>query len=91
MHVRKRNQPHDRVYKGVMAEPRIARLFLEKHMDPEVKTRVDLSTLQITDPSSLGQDYKQLYADVVYKALTKDTRREIFFILNHERNPCLFL
>ncbi|MEO1301461.1 MAG: hypothetical protein AAFU83_04485, partial [Bacteroidota bacterium] len=26
-----------------------------------------------------------------YKALTKDTRREIFFILNHERNPCLFL
>ena len=91
MPVRKRNQPHDRVYKGVMAEPRIARLFLEKHMDPEVKNRVDFNTLQITDPSSLGQDHKQLYADVVYKALTKDTRREIFFILNHERNPCRFL
>ncbi|MEO1300983.1 MAG: Rpn family recombination-promoting nuclease/putative transposase [Bacteroidota bacterium] len=91
MHARKRNQPHDRVYKGIMAEPRIARPFLEKHMDPEVKDRVDFSTLQITDPSSLGQDYKQLYADVVYKALTKDTRREIFLVLNHERNPCLFL
>ena len=87
MRIRKKNQPHDRVYKNNIARLTKARKFLKTHMEPEIWNRIDWTTLEITDPSSIGRNFKQLHADVVYKALTQKTRSEVFFLLNHERKP----
>ena len=61
------------------------------YLRPKVVKRVNWSTLELTDPSVMGQDNKQLYADVVYKAKTKDAPEDVIILLNHERKITKFL
>lgn len=84
--MRKRDQPHDRFYKDCMHHLEVVRKFLEVYLDKEIQEAIDWSTLAPYDTSLIGEKGKQLYADVLYRALTKQGA-EVFLIFNHERKP----
>ena len=89
--MKKRDQPHDRFYKDLMQDIGIARKFLLTYLDKKIQDQVDWPTLSLYDPSLTGGANKQLYADLVYTAQTKQHKIDVFFILNHERKADPFL
>ena len=83
--MKKRDQPHDRFYKDLMQDIEVAREFLLNYLDQDIRARIDWDTLALYDTSLIGEANKQLYADVMYAAQTKQHKSEVFFILNHQR------
>ena len=85
--MQKKNQPHDRFIKDLMENIDFAKkFFTTEHINPEVQQGMDWNTLELWDTALLGEDGKPLYADVLYRVLTKD-QQEAFIIFNHERKP----
>ena len=83
----KKNQPHDRFVKDLMENIDFAKKFFQTdHINLEVQEEMDWDTLELWDTALLGEDGKQIYADVLYRVFTKD-QQEAFIIFNHERKP----
>ena len=85
--MRKKDQPYDRYVKDLMQDPELVKEFLFIYLDKDIQQAIEWSTLTPYDTSLIGSKGKQLYADVLYKALTKKGGAEMFFIFNHERKP----
>jgi predicted transposase/invertase (TIGR01784 family) len=85
--MKKRNQPHDRFLKDLLQDIEVAKEFLQNHLPLAIQENIDWDSLTLYDISIIGEGNKQLYADLVYKAKTKQERTDAFFIINHERNP----
>ena len=85
--MKKKNQPHDRFVKDLMENIDFAKKFFQTdHINLEVQEEMDWDTLELWDTALLGEDGKQIYADVLYRVFTKD-QQEAFIIFNHERKP----
>ena len=83
----KKNQPHDRFVKDLMENIDFAKKFFQTdHINLEVQEEMDWDTLELWDTALLGEDGKQIYADVLYRVFTKD-QQEAFIIFNHEKKP----
>ena len=82
-----KNQPHDRFIKDLMENIDFAKKFFKTdHINLEIQEAMDWDTLELWDTALLGEDGKQIYADVLYRVFTKD-QQEAFIIFNHERKP----
>ena len=85
--MKEKNQPHDRFIKDLMENIDFAKkLFKTQHINLEVQQEMDWDTLELWDTALVGENNKQIYADVVYRVFTKD-QQEAFIIFNHERKP----
>ena len=85
--MKKKNQPHDRFVKDLMENIDFAKKFFQTdHINLEVQEEMDWDTLELWDTALLGEDGKQIYADVLYRVFTKD-QQAAFIIFNHERKP----
>ena len=62
------------------------KFFKTDHINLEVQEAMDWDTLELWDTALLGEDGKQIQADVLYRVFTKD-QQEAFIIFNHERKP----
>jgi len=82
---KKRDQPHDRFFRDLMQDINFAKEFLINHLDKYIRAQIDWNTLALYDPAVTGQYNKQLYADLIFTAKTKDHQAEVIIILNHER------
>ena len=82
-----KKQAHDRYVKALMEHIDFAKkLFKTQHINPAVQQEMDWETLELWDTTLVGENNKQLYADVLYRVFTKD-QQEAFIIVNHERKP----
>ena len=85
--MKQKNQPHDRVVKALMEHVEFAKkLFEAQHINPEVQQEIDWETLELWDTALVGENNKQIVADVIYRVFTKE-QQEAFIIVNHERKP----
>ena len=80
--MRKRDQPHDRYFRYMMEDVDVAKSFCLAYANPKVKAKIVWETFELYDTSLVGPNSQQLYADVVYRALTI-TGEESFIVLNH--------
>ena len=48
------------------------KLFKTEHINLEVQQAMDWDTLELWDTALVGENKKQIYADVVYRVFTKD-------------------
>jgi len=85
--MRKRDQPHDRYFKDSLQDVEVIKKFLHTHLEQDILQEIQWDSLTPYDTSLIGAKGKQLYADVLYRALTKDSQAEMFFMFNHERKP----
>ena len=79
------DQPHDRYFKDLLQDTELAKEFLINHLDQDIQKYIDWDTLAPYDASLVGENNKQLYADLVYVAKIKQHRAEVIIIFNHER------
>jgi len=73
--------PHDRVFKGAIADIRVARDFFEHYLPKTVKDLVDLDTLEVYPNSHVGKSLNLLLLDMLFK---------VNFI-NQKDYDCLYL
>ena len=83
--MKNKNQAHDRFFKDLMEDVDFARKFLQTYLATKISIQVDWPTLTPYDTTLTGVHNNQLYADVLYKAYTKEGHTEMYFLLNHER------
>ena len=85
--MKQKHQPHDRYIKALLEDISFARkLFETQHINPEVQQEMDWDTLELWDTNLIGENNKQIVADVIYRVFTKEAQ-EAFIIVNHERKP----
>ena len=85
--MKQKNQPHDRIVKALMEHAAFAKkLFETQHINPEVQQAMEWATLELWDTALVGENNKQIIADVIYRVFTKEAQ-EAFIIVNHERKP----
>ena len=81
----KRDQPHDRFFREMMQDPEQAKEFGQTHLDKAIVEAIAWNELQPCSDSLVGENSKQLHADVVYTAKTIDGATDVTIIFNHER------
>lgn len=62
--------PHDAAFRQFLAQPEIARDFMELHLPAELRAICDLSTLKLESGSFVEDDLRQYFSDVLYSLET---------------------
>ena len=83
----KKDQPHDRYHKDLMQDIEVASEFFRTYLDQDIREVINWDTLELCDTSLIGENNKQLYADIIYKAQTKQYNEDVFLLFNHQRKP----
>ena len=66
-----------------MQDITLAKAFLQMRMNTLLRALIDWDTLEMYDTALFGHGGKALYADIVYRAKTRDGK-EVLLIINHE-------
>ena len=61
--------PHDRFAKVSLQDVTIAKAFLEAHLAPALKQRIDFASMRLTNNKFVLSHLKQIQSDVVYECL----------------------
>ena len=85
--------PHDRVFRGSMADTKVARSFLDFYLLEETKRDLDLSTLKLLSGSRVGVHLDESISDLVYSCQYKDsnTQARIIILVEHQSKPDKFM
>ena len=61
------------IHQGLDGDIDFAKKFFKTdHINLEIQEAMDWDTLELWDTALLGEDGKQIYADVLYRVFTKD-------------------
>lgn len=63
------HHPHDKFFKKMMEDIRVAKDFFTKHLPPELLSRCDLNTLKIEKNSFVDRIFKDKESDVLYRIM----------------------
>lgn len=72
---------HDRTFKKLMSDIRVAQDFFEEHLPAEILSIAKLDTLQLSPGTFLDEDLKEFMSDLLYKVDLPDRGSGYFYIL----------
>ncbi|HIF5960632.1 TPA: Rpn family recombination-promoting nuclease/putative transposase [Vibrio parahaemolyticus] len=81
------NNPHDGLFKAFLTKPEVAKDFLDIHLPEHIRSRCDLTTLQLKSSSFLEEDLKPYYSDVLYAVDTHYGTGYVYTIVEHQSSP----
>ena len=73
--------PHDGLVKRLMDDPRIATEFFEEYLPPDLKEKVNLSTLKPEKESYVEESLKKRMSDIVYSFKLKNNEEGFAYLL----------
>ena len=73
--------PHDRFTKANLQEVAIARAFLKVHLDVDLRKRIDLSSMKLTNNEFVLPHLRKIQSDVVYECLIDGKNSYIYFLM----------
>ncbi|MCU5774496.1 Rpn family recombination-promoting nuclease/putative transposase [Erwiniaceae bacterium BAC15a-03b] len=79
--------PHDTVFKQFLADPTIARDFLEIHLPSAFLRRCNLDTLQLASGNFIDNNQRELRADIYYSMKTNSGNGNIYCVIEHQSSP----
>ena len=80
--------PHDRYFRETFARPEIARDYLRNYLPPELRARLDISTLSLTKESFVDPDLRQHFSDLLYEVETVENDHGFVYLLfEHKSYP----
>ena len=82
-----KNSDHDKLFKITMAKPETVKEFLENYLPKEIKSVVNLKTLQLQKDSFIDNNLKGHYTDLLYSVDFHKTRGYIYILFEHLSNP----
>ncbi len=81
------HQPHDKLIKTTLSDPRVARDFFTAHLPKALLEQIDLSTLVLQKQSFIDPRYRGYEADVIYQAQLTEGNILIYSLLEHQTEP----
>jgi predicted transposase/invertase (TIGR01784 family) len=79
--------PHDRFFRGLMDNPKVAREFFEANLPDALKKEVDLSTLTLKKDSFIGDDLRLQVADLLFEVSIKKEKGYFYLLTEHQSTP----
>ena len=85
------NNPHDKFFKSLMNEIKIAKAILASLLSPQLLKLIDIDTLQHAKTSFVSDSLKETFSDVVFTVKLKN-KVDVFitFLLEHKSYPDIF-
>ncbi len=84
--------PHDRFFKEVFSRRENARDFLQHYLPPELRSQLDLSTLEISKDSFIDPELQEHFSDLLYKIARRDGGETYIYVLfEHKSYPDPFI
>lgn len=85
------HQPHDKFFKKVMEDIRVAKDFFTKHLPSEVLIQCDLNTLKIEKNSFVDRVFKEKESDVLYQVIINKNLGYFYLLCEHQSEIDHFL
>ncbi len=80
--------PHDRYFRATFSRPEVALDFLKNYLPPELRARLDLSTLSLKKESFVDPDLRQHFSDLLYEVETiEDDQGYVYLLFEHKSYP----
>ena len=79
--------PHDAAFRQFLAQPNVARDFMELHLPENLLAVCDLSTLKLESGSFVEDDLRQYFSDVLYSLKTSAGDGYIHVLIEHQSSP----
>jgi predicted transposase/invertase (TIGR01784 family) len=78
---KRKNLPHDSLFKRIMENNIAAKEFLETYLPVEVKNIIDLNSIKVQKESYIEPNLTKRLSDIVYKVTTKNNQDAFIYIL----------
>lgn len=78
------HQPHDKYFKANLKYKRVAIDFLKTYLEPELFSKIDINSLQLTEKSFILPRLREIHSDVIYKCVLNNSLAYLFFLLEHQ-------
>lgn len=86
--MKKNSTPHDAAFRQFLAQPEIARDFMDIHLPTELRAVCDLSTLKLESGSFVEDDLRQYFSDVLYSLkTTTGADGYVMVLIEHQSTP----
>lgn len=79
--------PHDAAFRSFLANPDVARDFLELHLPAEYRQLCDLSTLKLEPATFVEPDLHQYASDILWSVKTTGVKMAMFIRSSSTRAP----
>ncbi|MGL4861472.1 MAG: Rpn family recombination-promoting nuclease/putative transposase [Enterobacteriaceae bacterium] len=76
--------PHDTIFRKYLAQPEVARDFMELHLPSNLRALCDLTTLKLESGSFIEDNLRPYYSDVLYSLSTSEGDGYIYVTLEHQ-------
>lgn len=78
------HQPHDKFFKANLKDKRVAIDFLKSSLKPEIFSKLDINSLQLTEKSFIVPQLREIHSDIIYKCIINNLPGYLFFLLEHQ-------
>ncbi|RKX83136.1 MAG: transposase [Spirochaetes bacterium] len=79
--------PHDKFFRSVMSDGKVARSFLEEYLPEEIKNIIDFNTLYIEKDSFVEKKLKDHRSDLLYSVQIKGKQAYLYLLFEHKSRP----
>lgn len=79
--------PHDRFFRAIMVDPKIAREFFEQNLPADIKAVIDFASIQLQNESHIDDKLKLQVTDLLYYAEFSGKPGYIYVLVEHQANP----
>jgi len=79
--------PHDKFFRSVMSDIKVARSFLKEYLPKEIKNLIDFNTLYIEKDSFVEKKLKDNRSDLLYSAQIKGRQGYLYLLFEHKSQP----
>ncbi len=84
MNIKEVNNPHDKLFRRIWADPEAAGQFFEKHLHQGILELINLDSLTTCKETFVDSILKDFYSDVLYSALFGDNQGYLYILLEHK-------
>ena len=82
------SNPHDALFKATFRQPDLARSELELVLPPEVRSLLDLATLEVCPGSFVDPELQQAHSDLLFRVQTNGGDESFVYVLvEHQSSP----
>jgi len=79
--------PHDKYFKNIMADKRVAKEFFTTHLPANIRDIIDLNDLELTSNSFVDEKLKRTESDIVFSATFNKKEGYLFLLVEHQSSP----
>jgi len=80
-------QPHDKFFRTVMSDKRVARDFLKSYLPQDIAQVIDWENLELKPRSYINEVRKESIVDVLFKTTIENNDAYLYLLVEHQSKP----